>query len=281
MNLKKSIAVGFAVTALFASFGCGGGGGTEGRTGSPQAASTQQKKPLDEATIKSLAKKMESSNIAERKEAILPENLPAYTFIKTPLKDESAVFFNQIAKFENLSVSNIQQEGDIASAKVSYIGADKKQHSEEWYFRRLEGKWYGDFNGGIQSAKHLQVSGIDGAALEAAANIGYTYENEPILALDVRSKTAAVYQLGRWGHPSYILITDKGEFPLQNTARLSVNPSFACRITSAQPFRFYLPFKGATGTPKALRIVGFNELDSRGLPLNHAHDDTVTFTLSE
>ena len=281
MNLKKSIAIALTATALFASFGCGDTG-KQSVSNPAQSVTTQQNKPLDEATIKEIIKKLESSNIEERKALFWFDKLPADTFLKTPLKDGNTVFdLSQPLKHENLTVSNIKQEGDFAVVKASYIGADNQRHSEENCFRRFDGKWYIDLPVGIKSANHLRVSGYDEAALEAAANIGYTYEDEPIIVLDVRSKTTAVYQVGGWSQPSFVLITDKGEFPLQNTARCIMNLMEVGWINSAQPFRFMLPFKGAVGKPKAVRIIGFNELDNQNLPVDRDMKQVVTFTLSE
>lgn len=281
MNLKKSIAIALAATALFASIGCGDSG-KQNASNPAQNITSQPNKPLDEATIKEIVKKFESSNSEERKALAWFGKFPAEAFLKTSLKDGNTTFdFSQPLKYDNLTVSNIKQEGDFAVVKCSYIGVDKQHHSEENCFRRFDGKWYIDLNVGIKSANHLRVSGYDEAALEAAANIGYTYEDEPIIVLDVRSKTTAVYQVGGWSQPSYVLVTEKGEFPLQNTARCIVNPMAVGRINSAQPFRFYLPFKGATGTPKAIRIVGFNELNSEGFAVGHDKNQVVTFTLSE
>lgn len=278
MNLKKSIAIALVATALFASFGCGNDGKQSG--GGPSASvSTQQNKPLDEATVKELGKKMASPNMEDKKVAVPFEKLPAYTFLKTPLSDEPTFNFNPAGKFENPSISNIKQEGNFATANVSYIGVDNKPFNEKWHLRRIDGKWVYD-PAGIKTAKSLKVSGFDEAVLEAAVNIGYDYSNEPNLAIDVRSKTTTVYQLGGWSHPSYVLVTDQGEFPTQNTENYSA-PSGVFQITSAQPFRFYLAFKGATGTPKALRITGFNELDEQGFAVGHDSSQVVTFTFSE
>lgn len=276
MNLKNTIAIGLSVAALFASFGCGGG--KQNSTSSSASVSTQQKKPLDEATIKGLSKKMESSKIEDRKEAFPIEKLPHYSWLNTSLKKPD-FDLNQPVKFDNLSISAFNQEGDFASARVSYTSTDNKQQSETWHFRRFNGKWCVD--GGIKTTKSLQVSGFDSSQLEVAANLGYTYQNEPVLLFDARSKTKTNYELGTWNQPSYILITDKGEFPLQNTTEFSTNPSAVYTVTSAQPSRFILPFKGATGTPKALRITGFNELDGRGVPANYNSEQVATFTFSE
>ncbi len=276
MNFKKNIAIALAVMALFASFGCGNDG-KHGGGGTSVGVSKQQNKPLDEATIKELSKKLTSPNMEDKKAACPIEKLPMNTFLKTSLRDETK--YIQSGKLEILSVSNIKETGDFATANVSYIGLDNKQYNEKWYCRRIEGKWVSDI--GIKTAKSLKVSGYDEAALDVAANIGYTYDNEPILAFDVRSKTTTVYQLGGWSHPSYVLVTDQGEFPLHNTEVISVPAAGIFRITSAQPFRFYLPFKGATGTPKALRITGFNELDEQGFAVGQDSNQVMTFTLSE
>lgn len=279
MNLKKTIAIGLSVAALFASFGCGGGG-KQGSSSSSASVSTQQKKPLDEATIKNLTKKLTSSNMEEKK-SVWPNNLPGNSFLKTTLRDNnSAVFdYNTPLKIDNLSISEIKQDGDFASTRVTYIGMDNRKINELWCFRRLDGKWKFDTMG-IKTTKALQVSGYDETRLEVASNIGYTYDNSPVLVLDVRSKTATNYDLGGWNQPSYVLITDKGEFPTQNAGVFSIS-SGEFPITSAQSIRLYLPFKGATGTPKALRITGFNELDGLGFPVNRNLEQVVTFTFSE
>ena len=280
MNLKKSIAIGLAATALFASFGCGDSGKQSG-SGSPPSASMQQNKPLDEATIKALAKKLESPNMAEKKEAFPLEELPTHILIKTSLTDENSNVFSQPIKIDNLSLSDIKQNGEYASVQASFKDAANQQHNDLWIFRRLNGEWKFD-PFGIKTAKPLKVSGYDGVRFETAANIGYTYENDPVLIFDIRAKTSTVYQLGGWSQPSYVMVTDKGEFPPQNaTTFLAPAANMVAQITSAQPFRLYLPFKGATGTPKALRITGFNELDSRGFAVDHDKNQVVTFTLSE
>lgn len=277
MNLKSSIAIALTIAAAFASFGCGDSGKQSGSSSSA-SVSTQQKKPLDEATIRGLAKKMASSKIEDRKEACPLEKLPYYSWTNTSLQ-KSNIDLNQPAKCDNLSISDIKQEGDFASAQVSFTGMDNKPQSGKWYFKRLNGKWC--INGSIKTMKSLQVSGFDSSRLEAAVNLGYTYQNEPVLLLDVRSKTSVSYQVGGWSQPSYILVTDKGEFSLQNTTDFAVDPLAILFVTSAQPSRFILPFKGAAGTPKSLRITGFNELDSQGFPVDHDYNQVVTFTLNE
>ncbi len=278
MNLKKSIAIALTVAAAFASFGCGGGGQ---QSGSSASVSSQQVKPLDEATIKKLVKQLASSKLEDRKAAFPVEKLPMAAFLKTVLKDGDNTWgdVSQPIIIDNLSVSNIKQSGDYASAQASFT-VNNQQFNRPWIFRKLDGKWVFDFLG-IKTSIPLKVSGYDSSQLEVAANFGYTYENDPVLLLDVRSKTAAVYKLGLWSQPSYILVTDKGEFPVQDTATISIAQNTIFQISSAQPFRFCLPFKGATGKPKALRITGFNELDSRGFSVGHDDNQVVTFTLSE
>lgn len=277
MNLKKSIIIALAVTAAFASFGCGDSG-KQGGSGSSANVSTQQAKPIDEATIKKLAKHLTSPKIEDRKDVFPIEKLPATAFFKTSLKDgsNSLVNFNQPPKIDNLSVSDIKQSGEYASARASFTGDNNQQFNEFWIFRKLNGKWVFDAFG-IKTSKPLNVSGYDGAQLEAAANIGYTYKNEPVIVFDVRSKNATKYL----ALSQSVLVTDSGEFPLQNTETYNADPSVFWEITSAQPFRFIIPFKGATGKPKAIRFLSFNELDSLGLPINPMTNDEMTFTLSE
>lgn len=278
MNLKKSIAIGFAAMALFVSFGCGSSG-KQGGSGSPANVSTQQEKPIDEATIKKLAKQMTSPKIEDRKDAFPIENHPAAAILKTPLKDDSNSFMNFISqplKIDNLSVSDIKQSGEYASARASFTGDNNQQINALWTFRKLNGKWV-FYMSEIKTSKPLKISGYDGAQLEAAANIGYTYNNEPVIVFDVRSKDTINYL----ALSQSVLVTDSGEFPIQNTATCSTDPTVLWEITSAQPFRFILPFKGATGKPKAIRFLSFNELDSLGLPINPMTNDEMTFTLSE
>lgn len=278
MNFKKIIAIVLTATAVFASFGCGGG--KQNSSGESAGISTQQKKTLDEAAIKTILKKMESSNIADKKEICPFEKLPGYSFDTTPLRD-SRITLDANLKFDNLVISNIKQDGDFASVKLSYLGADKQQHHQKlWYFRRLEGKWVYDCFG-IKSSKSLKVSGYDESKLEAAANIGYTFDNELVIVLDVRSKTTASFEVGGFGRTSYSLITDKGEYPVQNTEWYSLDSSSHGTVTSAKPLRIYIPFKGAVGAPKALRITSFNEIGSNSLPVGYDVNQVVTFTFSE
>ena len=277
MNLQKSIAIGFAVTALFASFGCGGG--NQSGSGSSTSISAQQKKSLDEAEIKRIMKKLESPDIKDKKEAYPIEKLPFGGLMKTPLKDDLPLFeFNSKTRFDNLSITDLKQDGDFASAQLSFVNEDKKTINERFYFRKVDGKWCADFFP-IKTAKPLKVSNYDETQLEAAANLGYTYKNEPVIIFDVRSKTATKYMVGRALAATFILITDTGEFPMQNTDILSAPQTFSY-VSSEEASRFELPFKGATGTLKALRIVGFNKADNRGIPVSH-EPEVVTFTFSE
>ncbi len=281
MNLKKTIIIGLAVMAVFSSFGCGDSG-KQGSSSSSASVSTQQKKPLDEATIKALLKKMESSNIAEKKEACPVEKMAGYRLLKTPLMEPGVKiqdYYNQTFTFSNLSISEIKQDDDFASARLSYTTNDKKSYNGVYHFVRMNGKWCVDLTD-IKIAKPLNISGYDTSQLDVATNIGYTYENDIIIAFAVRSKTTTNYTLGQWSQPSYVLITDKGEFPAQNTEGIS-GPTGFFQITSAQPISLYIPFKAATGKPKALRIIGFNEMDSQGFPVGNNTAQVVTFTLSE
>ncbi len=282
MNLKETVAIAFAVTAAFASFGCGGSGkpSTSSQT---QSVSTQPKKNIDETEIKNIMRKLESTDIAERKEACALEKLPGYSLHKTPLLDnQSAVqdaYFNRTLKFGNLTVSDLKQEGNIASARLSFTAADNKQYTMVEHFIRIDTKWVFDAMD-CKASKALQVTPEDASHLEAAANIGYTYKDELFLVFDVRSKTATNYRIG-WAQPAtFLLITDAGEFLAQNIEGLTV-PTERILVSSSGPIRFILPFKGATGKPKSLRITGFNELTREGGPLNNDVAQVVTFTLSE
>ena len=158
----------------------------------------------------------------------------------------------------------------------SFTGDNNQQINALWTFKKLNGKWV-FYMSEIKTSKPLKISGYDGAQLEAAANIGYTYNNEPVIVFDVRSKNNTNYL----ALSQSVLVTDTGEFPIQNTEACSTDSTVFWEITSAQPFRFVLPFKGATGKPKAIRFLSFNELDSLGLPINPMTNDEMTFTLSE
>lgn len=281
MKLKKTIAIGFAATALFASFGCGGGG-KQGGSSPAASAVTQQSKDLDEATIKNLLKKLESSNIQDKQEVCPLEKLPGYALYKTPLNDVQSKlqneYYNRSLKFSNLSVADIKKDGDFASARLSYTTAENKLNTEILHFARIDGKWCVEPTG-FKAVKSLKVA-ADDERIEAAANLGYTYENVPVIVLDVRSKTATRYKAS-WANPAtFLLITDAGEFPTQNVGNF-VAPMHSIAVSSAEPTRFCLPFKGASGKPQALRVIGFNELSDRGLPLDMNGSQVVTFTFSE
>lgn len=281
MNFQKSIAISFAVTALFVSFGCGGGGNQSG-SGSSTSISAQQKKNIDEATIKSILKKTESANIADKKAVCPVEKQPGFAILKTPLIDVQAewqnAFFNQVFHGDNLSVSEIKQDGELASARVSYVTLEKKPRTEVLYFMRMNGKWYLDPLG-FKIVKSLKVA-VSDERLEAAANLGYTYENQPVIFFDVRSKTATSYKIGWAGPAEFILITDAGEFSTQNIGVYTV-PIRPVKVSSAEAIRVVLPFNGAMGKPQAIRVIGFNELNNGGTPAGFDERQVVTFTLSE
>ncbi len=281
MNLKKTIAIGLAATALFASFGCGNDG-TQGGAGSSANVAIQQSKDLDEATIKNLLNKMESSNMKDKQEVCPLEKLPGYGLYKTPLFDVQPKlqneYYNRTFKFSNVSVTDIKKDGDFASARLSYTTAENKPNTEILHFARLGGKWCVEPIG-LKIVKPLKVA-VDDERLEAAANLGYTYENVPVIVLDVRSKTSTRYKTG-WVNPAtFILLTDVGEFPTQNIGDF-IAPMRPFDVLSAGPTRFFLPFKGASGKPQAVRVIGFNELSDRGLPLDMNGSQVVTFTFSE
>ncbi len=282
MKCTKTIAIALAVAATFVPFDCESSE-KQGDSVLPTSIGEQQAEPLDEATVKNLMKKMESSNIAKKKEACPWEKLPGYAMYKTPLLDrqteEQNKCFNRTQKFNQLSVSEIKQTGNIASARISYTTTKNTLMTDLMHYVRINGKWCLDPIG-VKTVKSLKISGYDDALLEVEGNLCYTYANEPFIALDVRSKTTTSYSIG-WAHPaSFTLITDAGEFPPQDAGIFSV-PTGSAAVTSAKPKRLLLPFKGATGEPQALRIVGFNELSIKGLPLDHDSAQVMTFTLNE
>lgn len=278
MNPKKFIAISLAVMAAVFSFGCGNNG-NQGGSNPSAGVSAQQEKPLDEETVKSIFKTMSGSNLAQKKAVCPIEKLPIYSWFRTPLKDESSTRID-LSKFplvKNLVILDIKQDGNFATAKTSWEDADGRQHNDCLdYFIRVDGKWCYNI-WGFKSSHPLNVDGYDTARLEVGANIGYNYENDPMIIFDVRSKTETRYYLIR---PNFVLVTDQGEFPMQNTSQISV-PSGDFMVTSAEAIRFGIPFKGAVGAPKALRITGFNETNSQGFPLNHDIAQVMTFTLSE
>ena len=279
MNLKKTVAIALAVLSTFAFFGCGNDSGKQGVSIPSQRASINQKN-IDEATVKSLMKKMESPNLADKIEACPVEKLPGYAMYKTSLGDSRAEtqdkIFGRTYKFNEISVSEIKQEGDFALVRLSYTTAENKMHTITVPFARIDGKWGIDFLD-CKSVKPLEVAGYDSSLLEAAANLGYTHDNEIIIVFDVRSKTGTKYFV----LPVVTLITDQGEFPLRNTSIQSTNLLDAFYVTSVKVTRLNLPFKDALGTPKALRFAGFNETDSRGIPINGDVMQVMTFKLSE
>jgi len=274
MDFKKAMLLSLFIISSLSSFGCGGGDSA--------GVSIKQEQEIDEAVIRRLAHQMESSNIEERKEACLLEKLPGFAIYKTPLFDEQPSFqddfFSQPLSFNNLSITNIRRDGDSASAAFSYQTEQDEQITETYRFVRIDGRWSLDPLV-ISSSKPLKAVGEDDR-LEAAANLGFTHKDEPVIVLDVRSRTSTRYMVG-WTEPaSFTLITEDGEFPVQN-ADFFYAPGDSFAVSSAGPTRFTLPFRDATGAPRAIRVVGFNELNAQGLPLGADQAQVMTFTLSE
>ncbi len=281
MNLKKSIVIAFAAMAVASPLAIGSAAAPANPI--DEAVSTPQEAPLTEAEIQRLFKLMTSKEIEARLEAAPIDKLPGYAIMRTPLWDTRDMcmdqYLNRRKPSRGLIISDLKPEGNWGTARVSYIDTDNKRYSQLLFFRRLEGKWVVDPSS-IKTTREMKISGFDAAKLEVAANLGYTYKNEPVLVIDMRSITATRFSAGWVSRAGFVLVTDEGEFPIQNTDYLD-GPRGPIFISSDRPSRFCLPFKGATGTPRALRITGFNELDNIGLPARGGRDQEVTFTLSE
>ena len=282
MKFTKQLAVALAVAAAVFPLNCESSGKQEGFVLTANF-DAQQGEPLNEETVKSLMKRMESSNIAAKQAACPWEQLPGHAMYKTSLLDKQTAAqnkcFNRMQKFDQLSVSEIQQTGDYASARLSYMTEKKKLVTELMHYVRINGEWRLDPIG-VKTVKPLKVTGYDGALLEVAGNLCYTYENEPFIVLDMRSKTTTSYSLGWANAASFTLVTNAGEFPPQDT-ELFAAPTNSAKVTSAKPSRLLIPFKGAAGEPQALCIVGFCELSDRGLPTDRDSAQVMTLTFSE
>ena len=282
MRLKKSIAAMFLGMALISVAGCS----TTSQSGvNTQISSTAEVKikPLDEATAKKPRELLDPSrDVKERLRVWLPEGSPTTIFMATSLLDcDYKVKDGLIAggKINNIQVANIAQEDNIAIVDVSY-GVEGRQFSDRDFFAWYNGEWH--LNAlGLKDVYHINLSGYDDALLSMDANLGYGYGGSPAIVLDVKSKTGRGYSAGRWmlGLEA-ILITDTGEFPTSDFNNMYA-PTSTTDIKSARASRFYFPFAGATGTPKALRLIGFNKLDDRGLPVNHDESQTITLNIDK
>ena len=231
---------------------------------SVQQVSQGQEGPLNEAGIREIATKWESTGEKERKDLCQLEKLPYYNMLKTPFKDEREATAKRLLQTEihvaNLKISNIKQDDEFASAQVSYSGTNNKPINERWHFRKIGGKWTFD-PFGIKKAYSVQISGYDASQFELAANIGYTYDNDPVLILDLRSKSTAAFSLGWVNNPAFILITDEGNYPTKINDRGSHKFDF-------DPIRLQLKFHDVRGTIEKLRITDIRPLNENGLP-NH------------
>lgn len=273
MKIRKVI-LALSLVMLAVLFG-GCGDSKQNTTTKPESAmqknsdvSKQKEGDLDEKIVKKLISIWGSKDIAKRQSICPVSKLPVAKLLTTRLINGEKLIERNIQEpfeYKDIKVSNVRQNGNFGTAHVSFV--DGTLHmSEESGFIKIDGKWYMNLST-ITSVSKMNLSGYDKRMLDIDANIGYGFDKEYLIVMDVRAKTDKLYSAG-WVEPiTAVLITDKGEYPLQNFGNFFA-PDSPLKISSKEPVRIALPFKGATGTPKALRLKGFNELDSRGLPAN-------------
>lgn len=271
----------FLGMALISVAGCSNTSQSGGET---QVSSTAEVKikPLDEATVKKTRELLHpSKDVKERLKVWFPEDSPSAIFMKTSLLDgneKQKQNFMAGYLIDNIQVANIAQEGNLATADVSYTIEGRPKNWRDFY-AWYNGEWHANIMG-LKDVYHISLSGYDEASLIMDANLAYSYGGDPVIALDVQRKNAGGYSAGWTSSIKAVLITDTGEFPISGfngfDSQLAV-----FKITSARPTRLYFAFAGATGKPKALRLIGLNKLDDRGLPVNHDESQTVTLNIDK
>ena len=280
MRIKKLGIIVLVVAVSFSMTGCSSSEQEDSPKVQVSSSQVVKNEKLDEANIRKLCEAMSpEGDMDTRRRAYPVKNLPGGALLTTALYDGAAEFQNNVdrgIKAENIKISNIQQDGNHATADISYT-VNGQQVNEHTYFLKINGEWHFDLDD-VKAAYRTKISGYDGAMVKMEANLGYTYNNDPIVVLDMQSKASKNYMAG-WVEPMKVmLVTDKGEFPVKNTAKCYATTS-PVKVTSVQPTRVFLPFAGASGTPKALRVIGFNELNNRGLPLNGDNAQTITLNI--
>lgn len=277
MKIKKILAAVFITGALAASLGCGGGGKP---TESNSSVAVTQKQEDIEGIFRKIYKKATSSKNEERLE-VYSKNSAGFLFLKTALRDETQNTLNfcrnrDVKQAENIKISNVNRKGNYVAADVDYTMGGEAIHERD-VIENVNGKWVVAYNQIVKNTP-LAVACDDAGALEAAANLGETFDGDFVLLMDVRSKNMTTYSFG-WVEPAkYVLVTDQGEFFAQSIPSVLDVPNGHWKI-GTDPFRLTVPFKNAKGTPQALRVIGFNELNSRGLPANNNTAQEMTFWL--
>lgn len=265
MNFNKILLTLFLLIALMASFGCGGQTQGDSKT---QAVNTkvENNKPLDETTVIRICKAVWSGSDEQLDKAYPLNDLPAVAALNTPMIDCVKVIKNDIRQMgiiEDFKAYDIEYEGNHGKADV-VVTHSKGKSKVTFYFIRLNGEWVMNASN-IKDGGPLKLSGYDNNAIRIEGTIAHTFADETIIALGIRSLTTKRYSAG-WVDPlQAVLITDQGEFPICKVADAE-GPTEPLGISSRIPSRIALPFGKVKGTPKALRLIGFNELDSRGLP---------------
>ncbi|MCR5177185.1 MAG: hypothetical protein K6C05_10125 [Anaerovibrio sp.] len=268
MILKKAIACFVMGILAFAVLGCGD---------MSQNDINKQPKAINEEIIKNIIGIWGGNDIEAKREICRIDRVPTGILVKTRLIDATDIegYLRQKHQLQDISVSQIRQDGDYAMAHISYTDGSAVIN-ENLGFCYIDGQWCMGLNE-IKSAANLDISCSD-SNIDVAANIGYSFDNNPVIILDLRSKTGQRYAAG-WVEPvTAILVTDKGEFPARNFG-IFISPERVIMISSQEAVRLTLPFKDAIGTPREIRLIGFNGLDSRGLPVSF-DNEAVIFHLS-
>ncbi len=279
MDFKKAFLALFLVMAIFSTLGCAG---TENGDAGPQASSLSaaKAKPLDEATALNICKTAHyGTDDKEREKAYPLKDLPAAAALQTSMIDGVALIKTsmlQTPKVDNIKVYNMEQDGNHAQVNVTitYNGQSEMQNLS---FIRVNGEWCMNCSN-IKDGGRLKLSGHDDSQLKMEARIAHTFNDEPIIIIDVQSLTSRIYAAG-WTNPvQAVLITDQGEFTVKNFGDVT-GPIGGIKISSQKPERLIFPFGDAKGTPLGIRLIGFNELNSRGLPANLDSSQILTLSI--
>ncbi len=279
MDFKKAFLALFLVMAIFSTLGCAG---TENGDAGPQASSLSaaKAKPLDEATALKIFKTVFFDKDDKEKEKVFPlQDLPAGAAMKTSMFDGIAFTKNswrQVPKLENIKVNDIKQDGNHGKANISFI-CDGQSAMHWYYFIRVNGEWRMNCSN-IKDGGRLKLSGYDNSKLKMEATIAYTFDDDPVIMIDMQSLTSRNYMAG-WVEPvKVVLLTDQGEFPIKNFEDIT-GPNGPIKISSQEPARLVFPFGGAKGTPLGIKLIGFNTLNGNGLPANVDASQVLTMSI--
>ena len=279
MIIKKTLLALFLGIAVFSIAGCAGG--EQSGEGTHLFDFMDEKdKDLDEATIRKLCAAMSPKADDKEKERAYPlQELPAAACLNTSMINGVANIMNEMRQgtnLEDIKVYDIQQDGNHGSANISCTNAGQTSMFR-MNFLRINGKWCINFLG-IKDGGPVKISGYDKAAVKIEGTIGHTFAGDTVIILDMQSLTNRSYSAG-WVEPMQaVLITDQGEFPIRKVED-AIGPAPHTMISSHQPARLALPFAGAKGQPKQLRLIGFNALNSRGLPVNIGEAQVLTLNI--